>query len=79
MPNAPPAKPFIKLPFDKDAINERPKIDSQKYSTGPKANATLDRGGARSNNATAPTMPPNTEEKHASATARSPSPRLAIG
>ena len=52
---------------------------SQKYSTGPKARATSASGGASPSRNPAPTSPPITEAMQARVTARSPSPRLAMG
>src|SRR3546814_6206373 len=45
-PKQPPMSPFSRLASDSAAISERPKIASQKYSTGPKASATSASGGA---------------------------------
>ncbi len=56
-----------------------PNSASQKYSTGPKASAKRASGGASISRNVAPTRPPVTEAMHASVTARSPSPRLAMG
>ena len=60
-PRAPPAKPIARLPCDNEAIRESPNIDNQKYSTGPKANATFAKGGAKNKSANAPIRPPATE------------------
>ena len=79
MPKAPPARPIIRLPWDKEAMRDKPKIDNQKYSTGPNAKATEAKGGASKSSAKAPTKPPKTDEKHAIATAKSPLPRFANG
>ena len=79
IPKAPPARPFVRLPVDKEAISDSPKTDSQKYSIGPNASATFDNGGASSKSAKAPTKPPKTDAKQANATAKSPSPFFAIG
>ncbi len=39
MPKAAPMSPLRKSPVDSAAISDRPKMASQKYSTGPKASA----------------------------------------
>ena len=74
-----PMMPFSMFPVDRAEIRVRPRTASQKYSGGPKARAIFASGGARSMRATAPTMPPVTEESVATVTARLPSPFLAIG
>ena len=76
---APPISPSSVAPRDKVAISDRPKIASQKYSTGPKDSAIFDKGGARNRSASAPMIPPATEPRQDIVTARSPSPRFAIG
>ena len=78
-PKQPPISPLIRLPSERAAIRVRPNMASQKYSTGPKARATLASGGARASRKAAPTNPPVTEARQARVTARSPSPRLAMG
>src|SRR5688572_28295680 len=74
-----PIMPLSRLPSDNAEIRVSPNTASQKYSTGPKARANSARGGARRNRNSAPTKPPQTDAKLASDSARSPSPRLAIG
>ena len=78
-PTKPPINPLSVLPFDKTAISESPNIASQKYSTGPKLKATVANGGATIKSASAPTIPPKADAKQEIVTARSPSPRFAMG
>ena len=60
-------------------MSVKPKIASQKYSTGPNRSATSASGGASISRNAAPTRPPMTEARQASVMARSPSPFLAMG
>ncbi len=74
-----PMKPLRVEPSESAEIRVRPKIASQKYSTGPNFSAIWANSGARLSSASAPTSPPITEDSVDSVTARSPSPRWAMG
>src|SRR3546814_14495656 len=78
-PKQPPMSPFSRLASDSAAISERPKIDSQKYYTGPKASATLASGGATQSRATAPTQPPTTAARQAGVIGRAQTPPSGMG
>ena len=56
-----------------------PNTASPQSPTGPNFRPTSASGGANRSRPNAPTNPPTTDARHASVTARSPSPRFAIG